>query len=404
MKTKYWLFLLALCLLFACAKDEPAPQVLKISTPSLHFSGKGGNWQITVTSNCDWKVEGATDWCTTDTTAGSKTASFVIHVDTNRTTRSRSAQLSVTCDQSREQITIQQDTLSDEYHYKLPVIFHVLYSEETDSGQNVPAEILHRLIAECNAIYANRAGKMESVDMNLELVAATEDPDGNPLTEQGIQRTYRSNSTQISCESFMTNNTQDVGMMWDPNRYINVFIYTFTEENVLGISHMPFTPKDNSLPGLAATNAYYSQLPTALYGISLNNLAIHSPEGIITLSHELGHYLGLFHVFDEEGCEDTDYCEDTPTYNRAGYMEWLEQQPLPLYFPEVAKRTDCSGYTFTSYNIMDYDFSYQDRFTADQYLRVRHVLENSPLIPGPKNIIFTRSTGHDEALPARVMK
>ena len=40
---------------------------------------------------------------------------------------------------------------------------------------------------------------------------------------------------------------------------------------------------------------------------------------------------------------------------------------------------------------MDYDYSLMDQFTTDQYLRVRHVLENSPLIPGPKNISVTKS-------------
>ncbi|MDE6451752.1 MAG: hypothetical protein K2L23_05595, partial [Odoribacter sp.] len=39
---------------------------------------------------------------------------------------------------------------------------------------------------------------------------------------------------------------------------------------------------------------------------------------------------------------------------------------------------------FISRNVMDYDYTYQDEFTEDQYKRIRHVLENSPLIPGIK--------------------
>lgn len=401
MKAIYLFSVLAACLFFACAKDEPAPQVLKLSNTSLHFSGNGGSWQITVTSNCDWRVEGATEWCTTNTTAGSKSASFTVRIDTNYSDQARSARLSVACDRSSVEIDILQDVLSGETHYVLPVIFHVFYSDEKDSEQYVSAETIHRLIANCNAMYSNSLG---SVDMNLELVAATEDPDGNPLAEQGIERIYRSSSTQMSCERFMDNNTQDAGLMWNPNRYINVFLYTFSEENTLGISHLPFTPRDNSLPGLTANNAYYTQLPAYVYCISLNNTHIHEESAVTTLAHELGHYLGLHHVFSEDGCEDTDYCEDTPTYNRTEYEAWIEELSSPLYFYDVVKRKDCSGKEFISENVMDYDVSYQRLFTADQFLRVRHVLENSPLIPGPKNVVLTRSMGEDEAIPARFIK
>lgn len=46
------------------------------------------------------------------------------------------------------------------------------------------------------------------------------------------------------------------------------------------------------------------------------------------LAHELGHYLGLHHVFAEDkngyadNCNDTDYCQDTPSYNRNKYNVW----------------------------------------------------------------------------------
>lgn len=46
---------------------------------------------------------------------------------------------------------------------------------------------------------------------------------------------------------------------------------------------------------------------------------------------------------------------------------------------------------FTSYNLMDYEISYADRFTPNQRERMRHVLEYSPLIPGPKRTASTRS-------------
>ena len=103
-----------------------------------------------------------------------------------------------------------------------------------------------------------------------------------------------------------------------------------------------------------------------------------------TLAHELGHYLGLFHVFSGgDNGQTTDYCEDTPDYDRPAYDTWLASVSR-LTFAQAAQRQDRNGTTFTSYNIMDYYYGYRDRITPDQRTRIRHVLDYSPLIPGPK--------------------
>ncbi|MEG1935331.1 MAG: zinc-dependent metalloproteinase lipoprotein, partial [Rikenellaceae bacterium] len=52
-------------------------------------------------------------------------------------------------------------------------------------------------------------------------------------------------------------------------------------------------------------------------------------------------------------------------------------------------RTSIDGKNFISRNIMDYTWSYSNEFTQDQRQRIRHVLNYSPLMPGPK---FDRST------------
>ena len=49
------------------------------------------------------------------------------------------------------------------------------------------------------------------------------------------------------------------------------------------------------------------------------------------LLHELGHFLGLRHAFSEDPetydrdiCLDSDFCTDTPTYNKAAYDKLLQ--------------------------------------------------------------------------------
>lgn len=124
-----------------------------------------------------------------------------------------------------------------------------------------------------------------------------------------------------------------------------------------------------------------------------------------TLAHELGHYLGLFHCFSEKSVkgtseaadddDDSDYCNDTPSYNRIAYGKWLTEyvsnakaiNPDTVFsMRELAKRTNSKNGEWQSDNLMDYSICYSMRFTPEQANRIRQVLYYSPLIPGPKKI------------------
>lgn len=297
--------------------------------------------------------------------------------------------------------------------YQLPVVVHVLYTDASNQVENVPSEIIYDILERTNKMLRNTT---TSINMNVQLVAATTDPSGKPLAEKGIHRVLRSDANRIECDSFMhSNKAKDVELVWNPNNYVNVFIYSFAEENVLGIAHLPYTPTSNKLPGLHATDTYYNKSIDNVWGISMNNLFfytlnetstgyVYDKEAYNTLTHELGHYLGLFHAFSDSDCSDTDYCDDTPNYNRAEYVTRLlditQNHPDEYTWSNVVNRTACDGTTFVSHNIMDYDFSYFDQYTPDQRTRVRHVLENSSLIPGPKKPrTGTRSATSEEKPP-----
>ena len=200
-----------------------------------------------------------------------------------------------------------------------------------------------------------------------------------------------------------------------------IMLYNFVEVGdggiILGISHLPLsTQGKNYLEGLQAVE--YTHMENSNLGypqcVSINTLyfdqdtpsnSYNSADANVTLAHELGHYLGLHHAFNESSEDinaDSDYCLDTPPYNRSLYEQSVM---IPAYQAWQASNFDMTALqpgflrtnslnpeqTFTSYNLMDYEISHSDRFTLNQRERMRHVLEYSPLIPGPKRTASTRS-------------
>ena len=69
-------------------------------------------------------------------------------------------------------------------------------------------------------------------------------------------------------------------------------------------------------------------------------------------------------------------------------------------------REGCSGEQFVSVNVMDYNYGDQNRFTADQRSRVRHLFSIISLSTTERNARIQRSMLHDGPidLPIVTMK
>lgn len=435
MKTKFLLLLSILAFFFGGCTDKETSD-LKLDRTSFNVGSGAGSVTIEINTTYSWKILNDSRWCTPDKTTGENDGQVTFTIEPNITTSARTARITVSSHNLDQIVEITQDAGSgEEYHYKLPVVFHILYNDPDNEKQYVRQGWLPQILAICNQMYANTfdngdTGK-NSVDMNLEFVMATTDPEGKILPELGIDRVYWEKAT-MDAEEFMKEKSQDYAdLVWDLNKYINIFVYTFTEQNTGGISHLPYATEANPLDGLVSGETYLSNPKTTYpHGISINNDYIYSlpPKGMYvstdissTLAHELGHYLGLLHAFGQTRVQDnktinweddTDYCDDTPHYDRDAYEDWLYnvyyiQHPSSSSrkFSEMIERTDINGVTFKGRNIMDYFYCWSNEFTAGQRARVRHVLEYSPLVPGPKyDQRLTRSTGDMEIPPIRTIK
>ncbi len=415
------LFLLPLFVLFLYGCEDSQEVGLSLSqTLFSAVSCQGETLKITVntTSSKQWNATSSVDWCTPSPTTGYNGTTLQISVKANPEVSERSGSVVVRLGNQTKSIEITQEAGNGDmetYFYELPVIFHVFYQNQNSDTQYVKQSRLSSILNVVNQLYT---GSTSVTDMNMKFALATTDESGKQLDTPGVEYIHWTETYPIDWETFMNDNSgKYVKYLWEPNEYVNVMVYNFAEKEggtTLGVSHLPFSTQGSTyLEGLneiSYTDLTKENLNFA-YCVSLNSIYINeqSTEALynsydvtVTLAHELGHYLGLFHVFSEteegvttDNCEDTDYCKDTPSYDYEAYNEFLLYTYLYDYdnytFSNLVKRMSCEGEEFTSTNLMDYAVSYSDRFTDNQRSRVRHVLQYSPLIPGPKTRSETRS-------------
>lgn len=421
MKTRFILLISLLWTLIGCSDSDTA--TLSVSKSKFeNVSASGETLSVDISCDASWTVTSNKQWCIPSTQKGENDGELILSIHPNLESASRTATVTIISHKASKTIQIAQNGAAntvEEYHYELPIIFHVLYKEKSVPLQYVSQSRLSDILKVVNALYKDAT---ESVNMNLTFTLATKDPDGKELSVPGVEYQEWPDDYPIDCDKFMEDDITEDGVgyvryLWDPNQYINVMVYNFSEEAgsntyTLGISHLPFSTTGSTfLKGTNATSQSYLSLSNLAfpYCVSINSLFINeqsndekytSADVTVTLAHELGHYLGLHHVFSESDdgtCKDTDYCEDTPSYDKNAYnidYQWATAGNVPNdnLFAYLVKRENCNGAKFISYNIMDYSVSYSNRFTADQRTRIRHVLNYSPLIPGPKKgDINTRS-------------
>ena len=375
------------------------------------------------------------DWCYVYPNQGMGNGTIHIEVMGNLS-EERTGTIVLSSGGKRTEIQVTQSALGEgvELHYRLPVIFHVLYKDRTDPHQYITPERIREVLENVNRFYAGKvrySGGDAGQDINLEFYLAEADEEGNILENAGVEY-IQWEEMPIDCTEFMSSEDEkDYGIMWDQNRYINIVLYNFASEPgsgsvTLGISHLPFSTQGSDyLEGLPEIEYNYIEKEQLQYPhcVSINSSYFDrnttdeyydSMDVYVTLAHELGHYLGLHHAFNEteEGdlatdCIDSDYCDDTPPYDRniyslmyAALREQAALEHRSVSFDEVVMRVDCrTGEEFVSYNMMDYEVSCSDRFTSEQRGRMRHVLQYSPLIPGPKDVVKTRSSAGKLDLP-----
>jgi hypothetical protein len=175
--------------------------------------------------------------------------------------------------------------------YRIPVVFHVI--ERTSGTGHLTLAQIQSQIDILNEDFRAKPGSRGAPgrEAMIEFYLATTDPEGNPTT--GV--TYSVNNTWFNDGGSYYNT-----LAWNTNRYLN--IYTNSGGGALG-----YTP---ALPasGIAGSRA---DRVVVLWSTVGRNGAFGPPFNLgRTVTHEVGHWLGLWHTFDG-GCGSATSCYST---------------------------------------------------------------------------------------------
>ncbi len=274
----------------------------------------------------------------------------------------------MSCSRDDDVIPVVPDPDPVEEIYYIPVVIHLLHlGEAIGEGTNLSTERIERQIEILNEDFRRKEGTRgfndhpDGGDARIEFVLAKQNPDGKPV--DGIER--------INIQKFdIPFNPTSVAQYnyWEPSHYINIWTAPLPEELVpcivLGQATLPRIdlPGNDQLPILGPDEAEGILINSIHFGES--NINCHARFGR-TLTHEMGHYLGLLHPWHKNDCEYNDYCEDTPAVDKI-----------------VSGRTafaGCEGEPVMIGNYMNWsDDEVMNIFTNDQIARMHYVLEQHP--------------------------
>lgn len=300
--------------------------------------------------------------------------------------------------------------------FLIPVVFHIVYN---DSSVNLPdsvihnqIEILNRSFRRTNADTTNTRAVFQNLVGDSRIMFILADKDTNGYATTGITRTYsdikyfggilpygpgqnQQINTWVNDSLFynffrITNDSLGGKSAWNPEKYLNIWVgdlrifepqfNNFEELVFFGLATPPVDHHNWPDSVLSVIHSYGEGILMHYINIGSNNPnsfpnPYHVYNGLVTkgkmLVHEVGHYLGLRHIWGDGDCNHDDYIHDTPNSNAASQYNCNHQRNScvdninGIDLPDMVE------------NYMDYSSANcQNSFTLGQVFVMKEVLEN----------------------------
>ncbi|HWH64351.1 MAG TPA: zinc metalloprotease, partial [Ginsengibacter sp.] len=193
-----------------------------------------------------------------------------------------------------------RDTLPNEV-IVVPVVFHILYNS---NAQNVSdQQVLSQLTAlnndyrRLNADTINTPAPFKSIAADTRIVFCLAKVDPNGQYTSGIIHKHTSSDLFLSDDEMKFSSTGGDDA-WDSKRYLNIWVCNLFGRT-LGYAVMPGSPAERD--GVVIQYTAFGTIGTALAPFNKGR----------TVTHEIGHWLGLRHLWGDTQCGD-DGIADTP--------------------------------------------------------------------------------------------
>jgi hypothetical protein len=252
----------------------------------------------------------------------------------------------------------------------IPVCVHVVYNlssqNVTDNQVKSQIQVLNEDFGRTNPDAGSTPAAWTSIaaNTNVQFCLAQRDPAGNPST--GIERRQTS-VTSFSANDAMKFYAQGGLDIWDPTRYMNIWVVYFGGSGLLGYGEFPTGSTTNTF-GVVIDYEVFGSNYTSWGTFPLFN----GYDKGRTTTHEFSHCFNLYHIWGDDGnaCTGTDLCGDTP--NQAGPTSGC------FTYPHTDGCTTSNpGIMFMNY--MDYSQdNCKNLFTNNQSTRINAVLNNPP--------------------------
>lgn len=251
--------------------------------------------------------------------------------------------------------------------YIIPVVVHVLYNKASenlaDSTVYTNLQRLNDDFRRTNFDTANTRSIFKGIaaDTKIEFRLAVRDPNGN--CTNGIIHKFTS-ATSFNTTNKMKSNATNGDDPWPTGAYLNLWVCTISG-GILGYAQFPGGTA--ATDGVVIDNGAFGQKGAAQAPYDLGR----------TLTHEVGHWLNLYHTF-QGGCagmtaancassNQGDECCDTPPTSAANYGCPGSQNTCNESYS--GNRVDMTE------NYMDYtDDACMNAFTIDQTARMQATL------------------------------
>lgn len=255
---------------------------------------------------------------------------------------------------------------------KIPVVIHVIHNQQNEAigvGNNISKAQIESQIRVLNEDFRKKINtkgfNSNPVGADTEIEFHLSNVDTNCMPFDGITRSYNAKGRfDLDTDEILIKSIN----YYPTNQFLNIWVCSLTalylggaafpeQSGLEGLDDETFSEKKDGV--IIHTKAFGSQIGTAATG----NYSYGR-----TTTHEIGHWLGLKHIWGDANCGD-DYCNDTPTV--------LDKNTGNCN--NIISNCKTTPVTTMTENYLDYSYDIcMNIFTENQKNRMRTALENSP--------------------------